>query len=200
MTTFEHAMLGIDLVIASGLDRRYGWRLVAMAGVAAVLPDWDGISFSIHRAWGHGILPCFLVALMWGLMDYRFDLISRAASRMTRLVRVTVPDGLLDVRTGFSKGEAAIWCVVSVIATQTHAPCDMIVSGTKSLPDWEVLWFWPFSSEGYVYPLISWGDVGITAILFAGMFVMLRYREQRQYVACGALALSAVYAVVSGLM
>ena len=186
MTTFEHAMLGVDLVIASGLDRKHGWRLAAMAGVAAVLADWDGFLFSTHRAWGHGILPCFLIAVLWGLLDYRFDLISRLASRAVRFTKVTVPEGLLARRTVFSKGEAMLWCVVSIIAAQTHAPCDMIVSGTKSLPDWEVLWLWPFSSKGFVYPLVPWGDVGITLILFAGMFVMLRYRERRQYVACGA--------------
>jgi len=44
MTTYEHAMLGITGALAAGLHRRYGWQIVAMAGVTAVLPDWDGLS------------------------------------------------------------------------------------------------------------------------------------------------------------
>ena len=39
MTTLEHAMVGANLVLASGLNRRFGWQLVAVAGVCAVLPD-----------------------------------------------------------------------------------------------------------------------------------------------------------------
>jgi hypothetical protein len=44
MTFFEHGMVGINGALAAGLDRRYGWPIVAMAGVSAMLPDWDGLT------------------------------------------------------------------------------------------------------------------------------------------------------------
>ncbi|MGD9128399.1 MAG: hypothetical protein PVH19_13570 [Planctomycetia bacterium] len=61
MTTIEHAMLGIDGVLAVGLNRRWGWSLCAMAGVVAIVPDWDGLTLlgsaslfdAAHRVWGH---------------------------------------------------------------------------------------------------------------------------------------------------
>jgi hypothetical protein len=42
MTTFEHAMLGANAVLACGLHRKLGWRVVGLAGFAAIGPDWDG--------------------------------------------------------------------------------------------------------------------------------------------------------------
>ena len=49
MTSYEHAMLGIDGALALGLHRRYGWQIVAAAGCVAVLPDWDGLSICLWR-------------------------------------------------------------------------------------------------------------------------------------------------------
>jgi len=78
MTTIEHAMLGINGALSVGLHRRWGWQIVALAGVAATSPDWDGIfllSNSVfltegHRVWGHNILVCVLVGLLLGGGDY----------------------------------------------------------------------------------------------------------------------------------
>ena len=50
MTTYDHAMLGVCGVLATGCQRRYGWPLVATAAVAAVLPDWDGLSLLFGAA------------------------------------------------------------------------------------------------------------------------------------------------------
>jgi hypothetical protein len=47
MTFYEHAMIGIDGALAVGLNRCYGWRIVALAGFAAVLPDWDGLTLML---------------------------------------------------------------------------------------------------------------------------------------------------------
>ena len=44
MTTIEHAFLGANLVLATGLDKKYGWQAVALAAVCANLPDWDGLT------------------------------------------------------------------------------------------------------------------------------------------------------------
>ena len=72
MTIYEHAMVGIDGALALGLQRRHGWQIVALAGVAAVLPDFDGLTilFGIqwyaegHRLWGHNLLVTGCAALM----------------------------------------------------------------------------------------------------------------------------------------
>ncbi|HID24106.1 MAG TPA: hypothetical protein EYP14_17130 [Planctomycetaceae bacterium] len=69
MTTFEHAMLGVNGAIAAGLTRRHGWRLAAVAGLAAAAPDWDGLTLVFgsaafaagHRLWGHNLVACVFV-------------------------------------------------------------------------------------------------------------------------------------------
>ena len=50
MTTFEHAMVGVNGALAAGLTRRCGWKVASMAGLVAVSPDWDGLTL-ILRAW-----------------------------------------------------------------------------------------------------------------------------------------------------
>ncbi len=92
MTTYEHAMLGITGVLATGLDRRYGWSIVALAAVAAVSPDWDGLTIlagsaafaASHRLWGHNVLACVLSGLLMGVVDYRFDLVTRCGRFFAR--------------------------------------------------------------------------------------------------------------------
>jgi len=92
MTTLEHAMVGANLVLASGLNRRFGWQLVAVAGVCAVLPDWDALTIlwsvplfdAAHRTWGHALLLCFTITAMFALLDYRLDLMTRLARCFSR--------------------------------------------------------------------------------------------------------------------
>ncbi|EMI21591.1 hypothetical protein RMSM_01478, partial [Rhodopirellula maiorica SM1] len=92
MTTFEHALLGINGVLAAGLHRDHGWKIVALAGVAAIAPDWDGVPMLIdmsrfeggHRVWGHNLMACCVLGLLLGTADYRWDLAGRAAARITR--------------------------------------------------------------------------------------------------------------------
>ena len=70
MTTYEHAMVGIDGALALGLQRRHGWQIVALAGLAANLPDCDGLTilFGVHayaeghRVWAHNLLIAGLLA------------------------------------------------------------------------------------------------------------------------------------------
>ncbi|MEN6458225.1 MAG: hypothetical protein ABFC63_04790 [Thermoguttaceae bacterium] len=60
MTVYEHAMIGINGTLAIGLYRRHGWQIVALAGVAAEIPDLDGLAIVLgpslyadgHRYWG----------------------------------------------------------------------------------------------------------------------------------------------------
>ncbi len=83
MTIFEHPMVGINAALAFGLHRRGGWRLVALAGLCAALPDWDGLPLLLgnswyaegHRVWGHNLLVGAATAAILATVLYRFDLL-----------------------------------------------------------------------------------------------------------------------------
>ncbi|GHT40760.1 hypothetical protein FACS189443_1560 [Planctomycetales bacterium] len=208
MTTIEHALLGADLVLAAGLNRRFGWQLAALAGVCAVLPDWDGLTIlwsvplfdTTHRSWGHGLLTSAVVGVFFALIDYRFDLMQRVAGFFRRLLRVQIPDTLLQRRQQLSFSGACIWVAVAIVASYSHLLADIIVSGTATLADWDVKIFFPFSDKGIVYPLVPWGDVGNTVILLLGMFAMLRWNNRVQTIAVITLSLVIAYSMIRGMV
>ena len=206
MTTFEHAMLGIDGVLAVGLDRRWGWSLCAMAAVASAFPDWDGLTIlggaslfaAGHRIWGHALIVCLSVAAIFAMLDYRYDLMTRSARFFVRVTRLTIPNTQLTARTDFSPYGFAIWIVVAMAATVSHLIGDIVVSGTAELADWSIQPFWPFCKKGLVFPLVPWGDPGISIIFFVGMFAMLRWKHRIQTIAIVTLLAVAVYAAIRG--
>ena len=207
MTTLEHAFVGANFVLASGFHRRFGWQLAAAGGVAAVLPDWDGITIcwsvslfdAAHRCWGHGLLPCVLVAMVFAVCDYRFDIMSRLARFFVKWLRVQVAMEPLETRRHFTMSGLFAWIVLAIIASLSHLAADVVVSGTATLSDWDVKIFWPFSERGVVYPLVPWGDVGNMAILLIGMFAMLRWKNRVQLIATLTLLGVIGYTSVRGL-
>src|ERR1700676_2120143 len=76
-------MLGGSLALASGLQRRYGWGIVALAGVAAALPDLDGLSIAFgpeayanaHRVWGHNFLGAGGIGAAAGAFEFKFGVL-----------------------------------------------------------------------------------------------------------------------------
>ena len=80
MTVYEHIMLGGSLGLAAGLQRYYGWGVIALAGVAAALPDLDGLSIafgpqayaSAHRVWGHNLLVAGSMGALAGVCEFKF--------------------------------------------------------------------------------------------------------------------------------
>ena len=201
MTSYEHAMLGINGVLATGLQRRYGWPLVALAAVAAVSPDWDGLAIvagagafaAAHRVWGHNLLACLLSGIVLGALDYRFDLVTRGARFLVRRLHITWPGPVPQLRSTYAWGALAVWSSVAVLAAASHLVADLVVSGTASLPDWELPLWWPFSSKSYVYPLIAWGDPGLSIVFVVGMFAMWRWPARVQGVAAATLAAVVLY-------
>ena len=191
MTTIEHAFLGANLVLATGLNKKHGWQTVALAAVCANLPDWDGLTLfwsvslfdTAHRVWGHNLLVCSFLALLCGGIDYRYDIVTRTAQRLVRWAKFAVSDDLLAIRTQFSRSGLAIWLLIALITAWSHLVGDMVFSGTATLADWELKLFYPFSDRGFVYPLISWGNVGVTVIFILGMFAMLRWKDQTAWIA-----------------
>ena len=208
MTTLEHAFVGADLVLASGFHRRFGWQLAAAGGVAAVLPDWDGVTIcwsvplfdTAHRCWGHGLLPCILVAVFFAAIDYRFDVMSRFARFFVKRLNVQVAMEPLETRRHFTWIEFFAWVVFAILASLSHLVADIVVSGTATLSDWDVKVFWPFSEIGVVYPMVPWGDVGNMAILLIGMFTMLRWKNRIQSIAAITLFSVIGYTAVRGLL
>ena len=92
MTVYEHAMIGINGTLAMGLHRQHGWQIVALAGMAAVLPDLDGLTILLgpslyadgHRLWGHNLLVAGLVAAVVSVVAYQTDTPTKAQRWLAR--------------------------------------------------------------------------------------------------------------------
>jgi len=201
-------MLGITGVLATGLNRRYGWPIVGLAAVAAVSPDWDALTIvagsapfaASHRVWGHNVLVCVLTGLLMGVVDYRFDVVTRCGRFLTRRLHLALPGASPRVREAFPFSGFVAWTSVAVLAavSATHLAADLVFSGTETLPDWELQLWWPFSTTGYVYPIIAWGDAGVSIVFVAGMFAMWRWPARLQTTSLATLAAVFLYMVLRG--
>ena len=208
MTTFEHAMLGVSGGLAVGLHRRFGWPIVAFAGVAAILPDWDGLSLALgpmafallHRTAGHNLLVGCLLGAVAGALDYRYSLICRAVEMVGRWIRWVSSQIESPIRTVFHTGELCVWIVVGIVASLSHLAADMVFSGHATLPDWEVPLLWPFSDRGWVYSMVQWGDAGATLVFVAGMFAMVRWPNHLETVSRLTLGSVLGYIVIRGFV
>ncbi|MEO8499200.1 MAG: metal-dependent hydrolase [Planctomycetota bacterium] len=206
MTSFEHAMLGINGVLAAGLQRRYAWRIAALAGVAAISPDWDGLTIlggielfdHAHRAWGHSVFTCAVLACVLAGLDFRFDLVGQGERLLCWALRL--PSKALATRPDRNMNRLMIWLLVAIVSTMSHLAADLVYSGTAELSDWHLQLLWPFSSQGFVFPMVHWGDVGVTILFVIGMFAMVRRRDWIQPIALITLILVLVYIVIRGTL
>lgn len=178
MTTPEHTLVGIHVAIALGFHRRWGWKTVALAGLASNIPDWDGVPMLFdmqrfedgHRVWGHNALAIVLTSLVVGWVQSRYSWIEKIEHWIRfKVSAFEVRERGLDV----TERQVGITTVfgIAILAQMLHLPCDMVVSGADGLSDWPVRPFWPISNIGFVYPMIPWGDVGPTLILMAGVIM-----------------------------
>jgi len=92
--------------------------------------------------------------------------------------------------------EYAVWCLTSAAAALSHLAADLVFSGAAGLADWELQLWWPFSQQGYVYPLVRWGDVGVTLIFVVGMFAMVRWQRHVRHIAAVTLGGVVLYAML----
>lgn len=191
MTTPEHSLVGILGSLALGMDRRFGWPLVGFAAVASNLPDLDGLPMLLdmarfeagHRVWCHNVLAIAIssVALSWTQARYRW--VEWLGGRLSRWLPVSNSTGNENVSTpGFG-----ILLLVAFSFQLAHLVCDMVVSGGQGLSDWKVTPWWPVSDQGWVFPLIPWGDVGPTVIMMGAVIVMARWPQRRTSVAWAGL-------------
>jgi membrane-bound metal-dependent hydrolase YbcI (DUF457 family) len=206
MTVYEHFMVGANLVLAAGLQRRYGWRLAGLAGVAAASPDWDGLSILFggqayaraHRVWGHNLLIASVLGGLVGAVEYTSGLslrIGRALRRKTPPHVASIPDPESRVRV---LGDLVVWTSVGMVAALSHLLADYFYSRGPSLTAWPLLLLWPFSTRGWAWPLIAWGDVGATLIFIVEMFVLYRRPARAQPIAWLTPALVVGYVAARG--
>ena len=208
MTTYEHALLGATGALAVGVQRRYGWPIVGMAAVAAVLPDWDGLSIlfgadaldRVHRVMGHNLLVCVAAGALFAAADYRWGMILRSKRWAGRRMRMFAIEDGLPQRPGFNRRDLGVWILVGVAASLGHLGIDIVYSGHAEYADWGLKLLWPFSDRAFVYPMVPWGDVGAAVILSVGMFAMVARPGRVQVIAGITLAAVAAYVVGRGLV
>ena len=207
MTIYEHTMVGINGALAAGLQRRHGWQIIALAGVAAILPDCDGLTILLgfhyyaeaHRLWAHNLVVTGLLAAIASAVAYRLDAFTRIQGWLAERWELFSIRGAPAERPTRGAGELCLWLAVGVLAAYSHLAMDIMFSAGKNLGIWGVALFWPFSNDSYAYPLVPWGDIGATVIFAAAMFAMVRWPKRIRAIAAGSLLAVAAYMVVRGV-
>jgi membrane-bound metal-dependent hydrolase YbcI (DUF457 family) len=202
MTTFEHALLGINGAIAVGLHRRpHGWKWVASSGVAAIAPDWDGLPMLInmsrfetgHRVWGHNIFTCALMAMLLTVLFVKLDLWERIVAFHASLQKHASPLKNQTKSTWFA------WWLVMFVAALSQIPADIVVSGGKGLTDWPLQPLWPISNFSVVYPMVPWGNVGVSVLFALGMIAMAKQTRHLQTISRITLMTVTIYILAWGI-
>ena len=188
VTTYEHAMFGGTVALALGCHRNREWMLVAVASAAAALPDWDALSLAFgatayatgHRVWGHNLV----VASATGALVGGFGYLCRLSPRVRRAAVHYWPQAeTSDLIVPFSGRRLTKYIIVGLIASLSHLPADMVYSGHPQLRSWPIPLLWPFSDQGWVWPLVAWGDITTTLIFIGEMFALYRWPQQARGIA-----------------
>jgi membrane-bound metal-dependent hydrolase YbcI (DUF457 family) len=195
MTTFEHAMFGVSLALVAGVRRRHGWGLVAVAGAAAALPDWDGLSILFgpsayargHRVWGHNLLAAGLAGAAAGVVGLLAARSARVRASLTR------PPAQPPKPPHASGSAPAVWAAVGLVAGLSHLPADVVFNGGAGLSPWPVPLLWPFDRWGWAVPVVPWGKVVVTVLFVAEMFALYRWPGRDRAVAAVTLAAASAY-------
>jgi membrane-bound metal-dependent hydrolase YbcI (DUF457 family) len=232
MTTYEHAMFGVSLALAAGVRRHHGWGIVAAAGLAAALPDWDGLSILFgptayangHRVWGHNVLAAAVGGVAVGIVSLlatRSPRLQAALARRAFTAGRTKDEGTGESPPALERDGApipsvqpvagssalpsterlslpvlAVWALTGLLAGLTHLPADVVFNGGAGLSAWPVPVLWPFERRGWALPIVPWGDVTVTVIFVAEMFLLYRWPGRDRAIA--ALTLAAVSAYLVG--
>jgi hypothetical protein len=204
MTFYEHAMLGATFALAAGARRRHGWGLIAAAGVAAALPDWDGLSLlfggeaygAVHRTWGHNLLAACLAGVACGVAGYLCHRSTRVR-RYTQSLLERLEAGKSPLPTEpFAASTPSVWVAVGVLAALLHLPADLIYGSAPGVKDWPLKPLWPFSPREWAWPVLAWGDLVPTALFVAEMFALYRWPARARLVAALTLLVMAGYIAV----
>jgi membrane-bound metal-dependent hydrolase YbcI (DUF457 family) len=207
MTVYEHTMIGVNGALAAGLHRRHGWQIVALAGIAAVLPDLDGMTILLgptlyadgHRLWCHNLLIAGLVAVIVSAIAYQTNALTGMYRWLAKRWAALSINGDATELPPHRLRELVLWIVVGVLAAYSHLLMDVFFSGGKNLQTWGVSLFWPFSRNEWTYPLLPWGNIGATVILAISMFLMLRWPVWIRTIAASSLVVVGLYMAYCGM-
>jgi membrane-bound metal-dependent hydrolase YbcI (DUF457 family) len=191
MMYYDHAMIGAALAVAVGARRRHGWPVVAMAAVAAMLPDWDDLSQwfgpavrrEVHRVWGHNLLVALPAGGLFAAVCYLW----RSAARRRRDPPPLAAEPIIQDRPALGA-----WVAVGVLASVSHLLADVVYSADLNGSTWPVAFLWPFRSEGVALPVLTGGDRVATVILAAGLVAVWLWQS------CGRLLAWLTLAAVGG--
>jgi len=209
MTTPEHALVGMHVAVAFGLQLKLGWPGVAIFSLASILPDWDGLLILIdislfdrgHRVWGHNLISIVGTSLVLAYSEFRWRWIASSVHRLRQYLQSSSGQSLAAIGATTAPPPSFISLVaIAMLAQLLHLPCDMIVSGGAGLSDWAIQPWWPFSDRSYVYPMIPWGDVGPTVLLMAGAILSAKVPKFVSTISKATLLLLICYLVVRGWM
>jgi len=212
MTTYEHAMVGVTGLLATGLHRKYGWQLVVLAGIAAVSPDWDALPWLVnkelfelgHRVWGHNLFVALLVGGLIAWSDYRYAWTTRLGQVFQRrFPKMTAHSDPEDSRTQSIRSRK-VWVTVCLLAALSHLCADLTVSGlgggTEELEGhWKLQLLWPFSTQGWIFPLVRWGDPMPTILFAIGMLALAKWPQHSQFLAGLSLLSVCLYMGIHGI-
>lgn len=199
-------MLGGSLVLAAGLHRRHGWGIVVIAGVTAMLPDWDGLTLVFggaaydrsHRIWGHNLLVAALLGGLAGggeFLGNLTDRLKRFAAKVSSSLAANPPPSALPT-TAFSVQSLVVWFVTGSVASLSHLAVDLVYSGHPHMQDWGLQLLWPFSRHQWAHPIVPWGDVGATVIFVVEMFALYRWPSRAQPIAWLSLTGVCLYVAI----
>jgi membrane-bound metal-dependent hydrolase YbcI (DUF457 family) len=193
-------MFGATLALATGCHRRREWMLVAVAGLAAALPDWDALSLAfganayakVHRVWGHNLLVAGCTGALVGALGY----VCYLSTRLQRTAARMWPQAnTFDHKFRFSGQGLLKYVTMGLIASLSHLPADLVYSGHPQMSSWPIQLLWPFSAKGWVWPLVAWGDITTTLIFVAEMFALYRWPTRAQVIA--VMTLLAVHSYIA---
>lgn len=135
---------------------------------------------SVHRVWGHNLLVATVSGVVCGAIGYACYLLAR----MRKYARRWLSELKLSNEVpAYSVLHLVQWILVCVLAACSHLPADVIYSGHPELASWPVPLLWPFSDQGYVWPLVVWGDLTTTLVFAGEMFALYRWPQRAQVIA-----------------
>ena len=149
--------------------------------------------------WGHNLLVVGLSAILVSGLAYRYQWPIRFQQWMGKRWRVFALNGeaaCIPVCTGGWR----LWTTVGLLAAYSHLLSDVLFSAGRDKHVWGVPLGWPFSPFAMAYPLVLWGDIGVTLLFVAGMFAMFRWRPATRTIAASVLAMVIGYIAVRGCL
>lgn len=147
---------------------------------------------------GHNLLVAGLAAMVISTVAYQWNVLNRIQGWLAKHWKALAVCG--QVKTPpHRRSELFLWIVIGVLAAYSHLLIDAMFSVGKNLPIWGVHLLWPFTGTIWAYPLVPWGNIGVTVIFAMSMFAMLRWPAWIRAIAASSLIAVAGYMAICGM-